>query len=91
MRRRCSTTGWSSHAQTGVHGGRLQNLITPRYWAAKMGLPAPVPCVNNLVVEGSGPPLNGMIAETDRALLVTCFYVHPHGRSADGARDRPDA
>ena len=40
-----------------------------------MGLPAPVPYVNNLVVEGSGPPLNGMIAETDRALLVTCFYI----------------
>ena len=57
-----------------VLGGRLQNLITPRYWAAKMGLPAPVPYVNNLVVEGGGPPLNGMIAETDRALLVTCFW-----------------
>jgi predicted Zn-dependent protease len=57
-----------------VRGGVLQNLITPRYWAAKMGLSAPVPYVNNLVVEGSGPGLNGMIADTDRALLVTCFW-----------------
>ncbi len=57
-----------------VRGGVLQNLITPRYWAAKMGLPAPVPFVNNLVVEGNGPAIADMIAATDRALLVTCFW-----------------
>ena len=57
-----------------VRGGVLQNLVTPRYWAAKMGLTAPVPFVNNLVVEGNGPSMNDMIAATDRALLVTCFW-----------------
>jgi predicted Zn-dependent protease len=39
-----------------------------------MGLPGPVPYVNNLVVEGGGPPMSEMIAQTERALLVTCFW-----------------
>ncbi len=33
-----------------------------------------MPYVNNLVVEGSGPSTSEMIAQTDRALLVTCFW-----------------
>jgi predicted Zn-dependent protease len=57
-----------------VREGVLRNLITPRYWAAKIGATAPVPYVNNLVVEGDGPPIHEMIAQTDRALLVTCFW-----------------
>lgn len=57
-----------------VRNGVLQHLITPRYWAAKMALPAPVPYVNNLVIDGGGPSMDEMIAETDRALLVTCFW-----------------
>jgi len=62
-----SRTDW---ARDGV----LQQLVTPGYWAAKEGLPKPVPFINNLIVEGSGPTLDQMIAETDRALLVTCFW-----------------
>jgi predicted Zn-dependent protease len=54
--------------------GVLQHLITPRYWAAKSGVTAPVPYINNLVVGGAGPSLSEMIAETRRALLVTCFW-----------------
>jgi predicted Zn-dependent protease len=57
-----------------VRDGVLEHLIAPRYWAAKMGLPGPVPYVNNLVVEGGGPPMSEMIAQTERALLVTCFW-----------------
>ena len=57
-----------------VRNGVLQNLITPRYWAAKAGGNAAVPYVNNLVLEGAGPPMYEMIAQTDRALLVTCFW-----------------
>jgi predicted Zn-dependent protease len=56
-----------------VRDGVLQNLITPRYWAAKAATRV-MPYVNNLVVEGSGPPTREMIAQTDRALLVTCFW-----------------
>jgi predicted Zn-dependent protease len=57
-----------------VRDGVLQNLITPRYWAARAGAPRAVPYVNNLVIEGRGPSTSEMIAETDRALLVTCFW-----------------
>lgn len=57
-----------------VRHGELRALITPRYWAAKAGEKTPVPYINNLIVEGNGSTLEQMIAETDRALLVTCFW-----------------
>jgi predicted Zn-dependent protease len=60
-----------------VRDGVLENLITPRYWAAKVGTTAAKPYINNLVLEGPGSTsttLREMIAETDRALLVTCFW-----------------
>ena len=56
-----------------VRDGVLQNLITPRYWAAK-GNTRVMPYVNNLIVAGEGPATDEMIAQTDRALLVTCFW-----------------
>jgi predicted Zn-dependent protease len=57
-----------------VRDGVLQHLITPRYWAAKAGQAPVVPYVNNLVVSGNGASLADMIGQTDRALLVTCFW-----------------
>lgn len=57
-----------------VRNGTLQNLITPRYWAAKAEGTAVMPYVNNLVLDGAGPSMGEMIAATDRALLVTCFW-----------------
>jgi predicted Zn-dependent protease len=62
-----SRTAW-------VRQGVLDNLITPRYWAARMSLRRPAPYINNLVVDGDGPALSDMIRATDRALLVTCFW-----------------
>lgn len=57
-----------------VQDGVLQNLITPRYWAAKTPDARVMPYVNNLVLAGSGPSTREMIAQTERALLVTCFW-----------------
>jgi len=57
-----------------VDKGVLRNLIAPRYWVAKMGAGASVPYINNLIVDGHGPSTTEMIAQTDRALLVTCFW-----------------
>ena len=57
-----------------VRDGVLKNLITPRYWAAKTAGATAVPHVNNLVLEGGGPSMAEMMAQTDRALLVTCFW-----------------
>lgn len=56
-----------------VRDGTLRALVTPRYWAAKAGTP-PVLFINNLVVAGDGPTLEEMIAQTERALLITCFW-----------------
>lgn len=57
-----------------VRDGVLQNLITPRYWAAKNPAAHVMPYVNNLVVAGTGPTTSEMVAQTDRALLITCFW-----------------
>lgn len=57
-----------------VRDGELRALITPRYWASRMGVPEPSPSINNLIVSGDGPALETMIAQTERALLVTCFW-----------------
>jgi predicted Zn-dependent protease len=62
-----SNTDW-------VRNGVLQNLITPRYWAAKTDQARAVPYVNNLVISGDGASMAEMIAQTQRALLVTCFW-----------------
>jgi predicted Zn-dependent protease len=56
-----------------VSGGKLNRLITPRYWAEKSGT-EPVPYIPNLIFDSDGPSLNDMIASTERALLVTCFW-----------------
>jgi predicted Zn-dependent protease len=57
-----------------VRDGELRALITPRYWAAKVGAASPVPYIGNLIVPGPGPTLDEMIGQTARALLVTCFW-----------------
>ena len=57
-----------------VRDGVLQNLIAPRYWASKIGATTVVPYISNLVLEGGGPWIDDMIAQTERALLVTCFW-----------------
>jgi len=53
--------------------GVLRALLTPRFWAERIGA-TPVPYVNNLVVAGDSASIGEMIARTRRALLVTCFW-----------------
>jgi predicted Zn-dependent protease len=57
-----------------VRDGVLKELITPRYWAEKIGAASAQPYINNLIVRGDGPSTGEMIAQTERALLVTCFW-----------------
>jgi len=57
-----------------VRDGELRHLITPRYWAARVGLSNPVPYVPNVIVAGDGPEMAEMIAQSERALLVTCLW-----------------
>ena len=74
-----------------VRDGVLQNLITPRYWAAKTAENRVMPYVNNLVLAGSGPSTNEMIAADGSRAARHLFLVHPHGRSTVGAVDGADA
>lgn len=54
--------------------GVLTDLITTRDWARKSGAQKAVPFVGNICVEGQGATLDDMIARTERALLVNCFW-----------------
>lgn len=58
-----------------IRNGVLTNLITTRHWAKHAGAPAPVPFGGNLLFQDvGGPSFDQMIASTERALLVTCFW-----------------
>ncbi|MDQ3570910.1 MAG: metallopeptidase TldD-related protein [Actinomycetota bacterium] len=58
-----------------VSDGVLRALITTRHWAQRSGGGKVTPLIGNLVLASeSGPTLEEMIAATDRALLVTCFW-----------------
>lgn len=56
-----------------IKSGRLEHLITPRYWAAKTKA-SPRPYVDNLLFDSDGPELEEMIKNTKRGLLVTCLW-----------------
>ena len=53
--------------------GRLQQLRTSRYWAARQGLD-PRPAPNNLLLDGQGLSLDELIARTADGVLVTRFW-----------------
>ena len=53
---------------------RAARLITPRYWAAKSGGRRRCRTSTTWSSTGDGPTLDEMIAQTERALLVTCFW-----------------
>ena len=58
-----------------ARAGVLENLITTRYWAQKVGAPGPVPMIGNMIFDADGGPnLDEMIASTERALLVNNFW-----------------
>jgi len=57
-----------------VRDGVLTALVTPRYWAKRAGGEA-VPSAGTIAFDHpGGPSLQDMIARTDRALLVNCFW-----------------
>ena len=56
-----------------LDGGRLQQLLTSRYWADKNNL-AVKPAPNNLVLTGDGTPLEQLVRSTEDGILVTRFW-----------------
>jgi predicted Zn-dependent protease len=63
-----------------IENGVVRTLAVDRYWAGKTKV-EPVPLSFGLSLEGSTKSLDALIAETERALLVTRFwyirYVNP--------------
>ncbi len=72
---------------TWVENGVVKTLAVDRYWARKTGK-QPVPLSGGLILEGSDKPLETLIAETPRALLVTRFWyirsVNPQNAMVTG-------
>lgn len=56
-----------------VSGGKLNKLITPRYWATRSKVD-PAFYTPNLFFDSDGPMLDEMISASERALLVTCVW-----------------
>ena len=58
---------------TWIENGVIKTLAVDRYWASKTKV-EPVPFSGGLILEGSDKTLDALIAETERALLVTRFW-----------------
>jgi predicted Zn-dependent protease len=58
---------------TWIEDGVVRTLPVDRYWAQKTRV-EPVPFSGGLILEGSDRTLEALIAETERALLVTRFW-----------------
>ena len=65
----------------------MKTLAVDRYWAKKTKV-EPVPLSGGLILEGSDKSLEALIAETERALLVTRFWyirsVNPQNAMVTG-------
>ncbi len=72
---------------TWIENGVVKTLAVDRYWARKTGK-QPVPFSGGMILEGSDKPLESLIAETPRALLVTRFWyirsVNPQNAMVTG-------
>jgi predicted Zn-dependent protease len=65
--------GMSIERTDWIRDGVLVDLIRPSYWAKKTTTRAR-PFVENLIMPGTGPSLEDIIASTKRGLLVTCLW-----------------
>ncbi len=79
--------GLPARKTTWIENGVVKNLTVDRYWANKTKV-EPVPLSGGLVLEGSEKSLEALIAETERALLVTRFWyirsVNPQNAMVTG-------
>ena len=79
--------GLPARKTTWIENGVVKSLAVDRYWAKKTNV-EPVPLSAGMILEGSDKPLEALIAETERALLVTRFWyirsVNPQNAMATG-------
>jgi predicted Zn-dependent protease len=82
-----ASDGLPARRTTWIENGVVKTLAVDRYWAKKTGV-QPVPLTGGLILEGSDKTLDALIAETERALLVTRFWyirtVNPLNATATG-------
>jgi predicted Zn-dependent protease len=65
--------GLPSKKTTWIENGVVKNLTCDRYWAKKTGR-EPLPFSGSLIMEGGSGTVDDLIAQTERALLVTRFW-----------------
>ena len=79
--------GLPARKTTWIENGVVKTLAVDRYWAKKTNV-EPVPLSGGLILEGSDKSLEALIAETERALLVTRFWyirsVNPQNAMVTG-------
>ncbi len=84
---RGSGGGLPARKTTWIENGVVKTLAVDRYWAKKTNV-EPVPLSGGLILEGSDKPLEALIADTERALLVTRFWyirsVNPQNAMSTG-------
>jgi predicted Zn-dependent protease len=74
---RFGSDGLPARRTTWIENGVIRTLAVDRYWAKQTKV-EPVPLSFGLILEGSDKTLDALIAETERALLVTRFwYIRP--------------
>ena len=76
-----------SRKTTWIEDGAVKQLAVDRYWARKTNT-EPLPFSGSLVMDGSDRTLEALIADTERALLVTRFWyirvVNPQSTAVTG-------
>jgi predicted Zn-dependent protease len=65
--------GLPAQKTTWIEGGVVRNLTYDRYWAKKTGR-EPLPFSGSLIMDGGAGSLDDLIAQTERALLITRFW-----------------
>ena len=79
--------GLPAKRTTWVEDGVVKTFAVDRYWAGKTKV-EPVPFSGSLIMEGSSKLLEALIAETERALLVTRFWyirsINPQNATVTG-------
>jgi predicted Zn-dependent protease len=81
------SSGLPARKTTWIENGVVKTLAVDRYWARKTNV-EPLPLSGGLILEGSDKPLEALIAETEKALLVTRFWyirsVNPQNAMSTG-------
>jgi predicted Zn-dependent protease len=79
--------GLPARQTTWIENGVVKTFAVDRFWASKTKVD-PLPFSGSLVMEGSTKSLEALIAETERALLVTRFWyirvVNPQNAMVTG-------